>query len=156
MPRPVGGSPPLAPRSCASTPPGGRPSCRTRCAPPSARPRRLRASAILLAAALAVACAPRVRPVVIAAREMSDDDVRAAAGVMAMADARRFDPAVVDRALASGTPYVRRMATIAVGQAGGSAAAGRLRLLLTDSDSGVAANAAFALGLLKDTASVAL
>ena len=71
-----------------------------------------------------------------------------------MADARRFDSATVQRALASGTPYVRRTATLAIGQVGGRALAGTLRTLMTDADTGVAANAAFALGLLRDSASV--
>ncbi|HKG90248.1 MAG TPA: peptidylprolyl isomerase [Gemmatimonadaceae bacterium] len=87
---------------------------------------------------------------------MSREDVRLAAEVMAMADARRFDSAAVLRALGSSTPYVRRMATLSIGQAGGRSMAGTLRSLVTDADTGVAANAAFALGLLKDTAAVSV
>jgi HEAT repeat protein len=112
-----------------------------------------RASLALVALAL-VACSSGVRPTVTAARELRGEDVRLVAEVMAMADARRFDSATVQRALASGTPYVRRTATLAIGQVGGRALAGTLRTLMTDADTGVAANAAFALGLLRDSASV--
>src|SRR5687768_12750182 len=74
-----------------------------------------------------------------------------------MADSRTLDTAVVDRGLASSSPAVRAEAARAVGQVGRAKAAPRvatLRSLLRDTDAGVAAQAAYSLGLLRDTASI--
>ncbi len=77
------------------------------------------------------------------------------ARLLAMADARRVDTMVIDAALASRVPQLRAAAARAIGQLGQSALAPRLRILLRDPDTLVAANAGFALGLLDDSASVA-
>ncbi|MFN2636340.1 MAG: peptidylprolyl isomerase [Gemmatimonadaceae bacterium] len=77
--------------------------------------------------------------------------------LLAMTDARTLDMPLVDRALANEWRPLRAAAALAIGQVGperGAAGAGRLRLLLTDRDNTVAANAAYALGLLRDTASI--
>jgi cyclophilin family peptidyl-prolyl cis-trans isomerase/HEAT repeat protein len=80
------------------------------------------------------------------------------AQLLAMTDTRRLDTALVDRALASNWAPMRVVATLAIGQVGaepGMVGASRLRSLLRDRDVTVAANAAYALGLLRDTAAIA-
>jgi cyclophilin family peptidyl-prolyl cis-trans isomerase/HEAT repeat protein len=79
------------------------------------------------------------------------------AELLAMTDTRQLDTALVDRALASQWNPVRAAATLAIGQVGvevGHPAAQRLRSLLADKDSAVAADAAYALGLLRDSAGI--
>lgn len=80
------------------------------------------------------------------------------AQLLAMTDTRRLDTALIDRALASSWSPMRAAATLAIGQVGaepGMVGASRLRSLLRDRDATVAANAAYALGLLRDTAAIA-
>jgi cyclophilin family peptidyl-prolyl cis-trans isomerase/HEAT repeat protein len=80
------------------------------------------------------------------------------AQLLAMTDTRQLDTTLIERALASKWAPLRAAATLAIGQVGserGSAGAPRLRALLKDRDPQVAANAAYALGLLRDTASIA-
>ena len=80
------------------------------------------------------------------------------ARILAMTDTRQLDTALLDRALASKWRPMRAAAALAIGQVGtepGMAGASRLRALLKDGDLTVAANAAYALGLLRDTASIA-
>ena len=71
-----------------------------------------------------------------------------------MEDARRLDTALVRASLESGRSAERAQAALAVGQVHGKAMAPTLRALLADRDTAVAANAALALGLLRDSASV--
>jgi cyclophilin family peptidyl-prolyl cis-trans isomerase/HEAT repeat protein len=85
-------------------------------------------------------------------------EVNLYARLLAMTDTRQLDFALVDRALASKWRPMRAAATLAIGQVGaepGMAGAPRLRVLLRDRDLTVAANAAYSLGLLRDTASIA-
>lgn len=111
-----------------------------------------RSLALGIAAACAAACATtRLSPV----SPLSPGDVSLYARVLSAEDARRPDSATVAAAIASGTPAVRRAGALAVGQTGLRAAAPILRALLRDADSSVAARAAFSLGLLRDTASLA-
>ena len=80
------------------------------------------------------------------------------AQLLAMADARQLDTALIARALASKWRPMRAAATLAIGQVGaepGMIGAPRLRALLKDPDLAVAANAAYALGLLRDTTAIA-
>jgi cyclophilin family peptidyl-prolyl cis-trans isomerase/HEAT repeat protein len=80
------------------------------------------------------------------------------ARLLAMTDARQLDTALIDHALENKWQPLRATATIAIGQIGperGISGAPRLRALLKDRDFTVAANAAYALGLLRDSASVA-
>src|SRR2546429_5414187 len=80
------------------------------------------------------------------------------ARLLAMTDTRRLDTALIDRALANKWQPLRAAATIAIGQIGsehGLSGAPRLRALLSDHDVTVAGNAAYALGLLRDSAAVA-
>lgn len=79
------------------------------------------------------------------------------ARLLAMTDSRTFERALVDTALIGSWAPLRAAAALAVGQVGaahGMAGAPLLRVLLTDRDQTVASNAAYALGLLRDSSSV--
>ena len=85
-------------------------------------------------------------------------ETRMYAQLLAMTDTRQLDTALIDRALAARWPALRVAATLAIGQVGAERAAprtSRLRALLTDKDVNVAANAAYAIGLLRDSTSIA-
>ena len=89
--------------------------------------------------------------------KVAADDARLYARLLAMADTRVLDNALVDQALASSWRPLRAAAALAIGQIGaepGLVAAPRLRSLLRDADPSVRANAAYALGLLRDSAAV--
>jgi cyclophilin family peptidyl-prolyl cis-trans isomerase/HEAT repeat protein len=90
-----------------------------------------------------------------AAGLVSGDEVKVYARLLAMADVREIDTAVTEAALRSTVAPLRAAAARAIGQVHATAAAPRLRALLADADTGVAANAAYALGLLRDPRSVA-
>ncbi|MGE5727070.1 MAG: peptidylprolyl isomerase [Gemmatimonas sp.] len=75
--------------------------------------------------------------------------------LLAMADARRVDTVLIEEILRSGSRPERAAAALAVGQVHGAVLAPRLRALLTDADTAVASRAAYALGLLADTAGIA-
>src|ERR1700682_1333934 len=80
------------------------------------------------------------------------------ARLLAMRDPRRLDMPLVERALSNQWQPLRAAATISIGQVGpevGKPGSARLRSLLKDPDLGVGANAAYALGLLRDTAAIA-
>jgi len=88
---------------------------------------------------------------------VGDADVALYARLLAMTDTRQLDTVLVARALSSKWRPLRAAAALAIGQVGaerGMAGVGRLRALLADTDVAVAANAAYALGLLRDTASI--
>ena len=79
------------------------------------------------------------------------------ARILAMTDTRTLDMPLVERGLAAKWRPLRAAAALAIGQVSaptGTPGAPRLRALLKDRDPAVAANAAYALGLLRDTASV--
>src|SRR2546428_4761946 len=76
------------------------------------------------------------------------------ARVLAAADARAFDAALLRNALGHARPAVRRQAALAAGRIGDPAAVDLLVAALRDSDRTVQAAAAFALGLLKDPRAV--
>ena len=91
------------------------------------------------------------------ASAVSAPDTHTYADLMATTDTRRFDSALVDSALASGWQPLRAAAALAIGQVGaeqGLAGVSRLRTLLADREVSVAANAAYAIGLLRDPVSV--
>ncbi|MGK2963469.1 MAG: peptidylprolyl isomerase [Gemmatimonadaceae bacterium] len=93
-----------------------------------------------------------------AARAPTGGEARLYARLLAMTDARSFDPALIDSALASAWAPLRRAAALGIGQVGsppGIPGTARLRGLLTDADIIVASNAAYSLGLLVDSTSVA-
>ncbi|HUQ18009.1 MAG TPA: peptidylprolyl isomerase [Gemmatimonadaceae bacterium] len=77
--------------------------------------------------------------------------------LLAMTDSRTFNRALIDSALASTWAPLRAAAALGIGQVGtahGMEGVPRLRELLIDRDEKVASNAAYALGLLHDSASV--
>lgn len=83
-------------------------------------------------------------------------EIASYAQLLAMTDTRQLDTALIDRALSSSWQALRAASTLAIGQIGaarGLAGASRLRTLLVDREVSVAANAAYALGLLRDSAS---
>ena len=112
----------------------------------------LRAIALGIAGLAAAACATtRVAP----ASALAAAEVTLYARVLAAADARRPDTAAVAAAIRSRSAAVRREGVLAAGQLHLRAAAPRLRALLRDTDTSVAARAAFSLGLMRDSASIA-
>jgi cyclophilin family peptidyl-prolyl cis-trans isomerase/HEAT repeat protein len=83
----------------------------------------------------------------------SSAGVEARARLIRIEDTRRIDMPFLDSALRSPDVSVRRAAALSVGRVGARAAV--LRTLTTDRDPRVAAASFYALGLLRDTASVA-
>jgi cyclophilin family peptidyl-prolyl cis-trans isomerase/HEAT repeat protein len=108
---------------------------------------------VLLAVTLAASAPADAQrlPAGVGARE-----VNLYARLLAMTDTRQLDTALVGSALSSSWRPLRAAATLAIGQIGQPGLAGtpRLRLLLRDPDPTVAGNAAYALGLLRDTAAI--
>ncbi|MFZ5623163.1 MAG: peptidylprolyl isomerase [Gemmatimonadota bacterium] len=76
------------------------------------------------------------------------------ARLMAIEDARDFQPALLGAALRSRRVLVRRTAAMTAGRIGDRRAAPLLVRALADADTGVQANALFALGLLRDTSAI--
>ncbi len=90
-------------------------------------------------------------------RAPSENEVRLYARLLAMTDTRSHDAPLLDSALAASWAPLRAAGTLAIGQVGaprGMTGASRLRELLKEGDLTVASNAAYALGLLVDSASV--
>lgn len=90
-------------------------------------------------------------------RNISSEDAKLYARLLAMTDTRTLDTTLIDRTLASSWRPLRAAAALAIGQIGagkGMAGARRLRTLLRDSDPTVRANGAYALGLLRDSTSI--
>ncbi|HEX2723469.1 MAG TPA: HEAT repeat domain-containing protein, partial [Gemmatimonadaceae bacterium] len=93
----------------------------------------------------------------VSVRAPSASETRLYARTLSMTDSRTFNRAVVDSALATTWSPLRAAAALAIGQLGsahGLPGATTLRELLRDVDRQVASNAAYALGLLRDSASV--
>lgn len=91
------------------------------------------------------------------ASSLSARDVVLYGQLLAMTDTRQLDTVLVDRLLATPARALRAAAALAIGQVGaqpGSYGASKLRALLRDADTKVAANAAYALGLLRDSTSL--
>lgn len=105
-----------------------------------------RSAGVLIAAVLGAVPASAQRPA------LGAQDMRRWAAVLAVADARRQDTVAVDEALRSSVPALRAAAVRTIGQNRIAARYATLRTLLTDPDSTVAGDAAFALGLAADTA----
>ncbi|MEO7996738.1 MAG: peptidylprolyl isomerase [Gemmatimonadaceae bacterium] len=81
-------------------------------------------------------------------------EVQLEARLLQMTDSRKLDTVLVDGLLTTGGTELRARTALAIGQVQGRARYARLRQLLVDSDTAVAANAAFALGLGKDTSAI--
>ncbi len=86
---------------------------------------------------------------------LAEQDIAIWGRVLAMTDARKPDSALLVGALASTNPRLRAFAALATGQVHAANFAPTLRALLQDADTGVAAQAAYSLGLLRDGAGVA-
>ncbi len=87
-------------------------------------------------------------------RAQDEAVIDALAGVLAAGDERRWDDALLASAANHPDPVVRRHAALTMGRIGGPTAGPRLLELLTDPDSTVQQDAAFALGLLADAANL--
>lgn len=90
-------------------------------------------------------------------RAPSAAEARLYARLLAMTDSRTFDRALIDSVMRSSWAPLRRAGSLAPGQVGsahGMAGAALMRTFLADADQTVASNAAYALGLLRDSASV--
>ncbi len=82
-------------------------------------------------------------------------DMRHDALLLAMLDTRRPDTLLVDTLLSDPSAHRRARVALAIGQLRMRARYPQLRRLLTDGDTLIAANAAYALGVAKDSMSVA-
>jgi cyclophilin family peptidyl-prolyl cis-trans isomerase/HEAT repeat protein len=76
------------------------------------------------------------------------------ARLLRMTDAREPDSATLSAALSSGARATRAAGVLAIGQTRAASWVPSLRELLNDADTAVAATAAFALGLMRDSASI--
>jgi cyclophilin family peptidyl-prolyl cis-trans isomerase/HEAT repeat protein len=113
-------------------------------------PRWRRCSSLLLLLAV-VGCA-----LVGGALSTADEGALAQrARLLRIEDTRRDEPAFVDSLLGAPDPLARSAAALTAGRIGARAHLGRLRVLAADPDTGVAATALFALGLLRDTSAAA-
>ncbi len=101
------------------------------------------ACSVALAALLALPAAAR-------AQQVDEGLVAQLAGLLALADARQFDRAILEEGLRHADPAVRRQAAFAAGRIGDAAAVDLLLPALDDSMPVVQAAAAFALGLLRE------
>jgi cyclophilin family peptidyl-prolyl cis-trans isomerase/HEAT repeat protein len=117
-------------------------------------PRRTRfvSSLLLLAALFAVQPVGAQQP----GARTDETTVGVLAGLLAAADARRFDPVALREALSHASPAVRRQGALAAGRIGDAAGIDLLLPVLNDSVPAVQAAAAFALGLLKDARAIPL
>ena len=113
--------------------------------------RVLRRSARLAVIVVLAACASRGG---VAAVGSPAAEVPLRARLLRMTDTRAYDSALVEDALNRGAPATRAAAALSIGQVRARAGAPRLRVLLADPDTAVAANAAYALGMIRDTASI--
>jgi len=124
--------------------------------PAASRSRALWSVLLVLASGIAGACAggspaASLTPNAPPAARLSDADVQLLASLLEVGDTRRADTVLVDRALGSRTSLVRAYAARTIGRNGIASRAVVLRSLVSDPDSVVAADAAFALGLLRDS-----
>ena len=85
-----------------------------------------------------------------------DADVAHRARLLRIEDTRRDEPAFVDSLLDGADPRGRAAAALSMGRIASRAHLPRLRVLAAEGDTGVAAAALFALGLLKDTAAASV
>jgi cyclophilin family peptidyl-prolyl cis-trans isomerase len=121
-------------------------------------PRRIRRGTIALLTLVAGACAhQRGAPAESSATTsiLTDADVLLVARLLEAADTRRRDTLLVDEALSSKVSYVRSVGARLIGQNTMAARSTAARVLVTDPDTAVAADAAFSLGLLRDSSATA-
>jgi cyclophilin family peptidyl-prolyl cis-trans isomerase/HEAT repeat protein len=106
-------------------------------------------------AAAAAGCAPGISgPATRVPVTLDEQDVRNAAALLRMEDARALDTLLVARLLQDGNPEIRGRAAMAAGRIRDRAATPLLLRALDDPDPAVRARAAFGLGVLGDTSRV--
>jgi len=108
-------------------------------------------AAVVAAPPLATAQAPATRP---PAHELSAPEIRVYARLLAMSDVRDADAALIAEALSSSSSVIRSAAARSIGHVRARQQIPRLLTLLADPDTAVAAIAAFALGLMRDSTTV--
>jgi cyclophilin family peptidyl-prolyl cis-trans isomerase/HEAT repeat protein len=87
-------------------------------------------------------------------RPLAGRDLTTAANLLRLEDRREYDAEALTQAASSANAEVRRRAVLAIGRIGDKRGTALVTPRLTDADTAVAANAAFALGLLRDTTAV--
>jgi cyclophilin family peptidyl-prolyl cis-trans isomerase/HEAT repeat protein len=110
-------------------------------------------AAAALAALLTLALATAALPAAAQHPALGARQVDVAARLLRLEDRREYDEATLASA-AGGGPELRRRAALAAGRIGDRRATPLLVTFVADRDSAVAASAAFALGLMRDTAAV--
>jgi len=85
---------------------------------------------------------------------LAGQNLATAANLLRLEDRREWDPAALSAAAASANAEVRRRAVLAIGRIGDKRGTALVTPRLDDADTAVAASAAFALGLLRDTSAV--
>jgi cyclophilin family peptidyl-prolyl cis-trans isomerase/HEAT repeat protein len=85
---------------------------------------------------------------------LTPDDIRNWARLLAMTDSRSVDESIIAAALASSSSPLRAAGALSIGHVKARALVPRLVSLLGDPDTAVAANAAYAIGLLRDSTTV--
>lgn len=118
------------------------------------RPTRFVSSVAAFLLLLAPAAAPPALAALQQPRAPDEATVGLLASLLAAADARQFDAAVLRQGLSHPSPGVRRQAALAAGRIGDAAAIDLLVPVLNDSAAGVQAAAAFALGLVQDARAI--
>src|SRR4051812_27245793 len=132
------------PRSCPSTRRAGPPHFPR----PFARFWKARSSAALFALLTAASACRSLRP------DAPDTRVALRADLIRIDDTRRVELPPLDSALRASDPAIRRAAALSVGRVGVRERIAALRSLIMDHDVRVAGAALYALGRLKDSASV--
>jgi cyclophilin family peptidyl-prolyl cis-trans isomerase/HEAT repeat protein len=115
--------------------------------PPAASPAPARAA---VQATVPQSDAPSALPSAV----LSDSDAKRYAGLLAMSDSRQPDAGTLSRDMSAKSSPLRVAAVRAAGQMDVEDLAPKLRGLLRDRDTAVAATAAYSLGLMRDTESV--
>ncbi|HET7234048.1 MAG TPA: peptidylprolyl isomerase [Longimicrobium sp.] len=108
---------------------------------------RANSFALLLSLATSIPAAAQHRP-------LAGADLTAAANLLRLEDRREFDPASLSAAAQGANAELRRRAVLAIGRIGDKRGTALVTPRLADADTAVAASAAFALGLLRDTTAI--
>ncbi|HEX6747868.1 MAG TPA: peptidylprolyl isomerase [Longimicrobium sp.] len=117
----------------------------------AAVPKGLRA----VVAAISIACPGlAAHPAAAQRTQLSGADLTRAAELLRLEDRREYDSVAINANAAAANATVRRRAVLAAGRIGDRRATRMVVLRLANADTSVAASAAFALGLLRDTTAV--
>jgi cyclophilin family peptidyl-prolyl cis-trans isomerase/HEAT repeat protein len=113
-----------------------------------------RRAALAAAALLGLALGALPAPAAAQHRPLAGRDLATAAQLLQLEDRREYNAATLSAAAASPNAEVRRRAVLAIGRIGDKRGTATVVERLTEGDTAVAASAAFALGLLRDTTAV--